>query len=72
VPCGRAGSVISNYTSLGEDQPFEWNIVPLKMYLYGVEDPRDRPMFGSFKLKHVLEERYRAKYLPIAPEMSWS
>lgn len=60
---GELGSVISNYTSLGEDQPFEWNIVPLSMYLYGVEDPRDRPLFGSFKIKHVLEERYRAKYL---------
>jgi hypothetical protein len=61
---GEQGSVISNYTSLGEDQPFEWNIVPLSMYLYGVEDPRNRPLFGSFKIKHVLEERYRAKYLP--------
>ena len=60
---GEQGSVISNYTSLGEDQPFEWNIVPLSMYLYGVEDPKDRPLFGSFKIKHVLEERYRAKYL---------
>jgi hypothetical protein len=60
---GVQGSVISNYTSLGEDQPFEWNIVPLSMYLYGVEDPRDRPLFGSFKIKHVLEERYREKYL---------
>ncbi|HEX4542396.1 MAG TPA: hypothetical protein VH114_04445 [Candidatus Acidoferrum sp.] len=57
------GSIISNYTSLGEDQPFEWNIVPISVYLYGVEDPRDRPLFGSFKLKHVLEERYRVKYL---------
>jgi hypothetical protein len=60
---GEQGSIISNYTTLGEDQPFEWNIVPLSMYLYGVEDPRDRPLFGSFKIKHVLEERYRAKYL---------
>ena len=57
------GSVISNYTTLGEDQPFEWNIVPLSMYLYGVEDPRYRPIFGSWKIKHVLEERYREKYL---------
>lgn len=60
---GEQGSVISNYTSLGEDTPFEWNIVPLSIYLHGVEDPRDRPLFGSFKIKRVLEERYRAKYL---------
>ena len=57
------GSVMSNYINIGEDQPVEWNIVPLSIYLYGVEDPRNRPVFGSFKIKHVLEERYRAKYL---------
>jgi hypothetical protein len=53
------GSVMSNYTTLGEDQPFEWNIVPLSMYLYGVEDPRNRPLFATWKIKHLLEERYR-------------
>jgi hypothetical protein len=57
------GSVISNYTTLGEDQPFEWNIVPLSIYLYGVEDPQNRPLFGSQKIKHALEERYRANFL---------
>jgi hypothetical protein len=60
---GEEGSVISNYTTLGEDQPFEWNVVPLSLYLYGVEDPRNRPLFGSEKIKHALEERYREKYL---------
>jgi hypothetical protein len=60
---GEQGSVMSNYINIGEDQPFEWNIVSLSMYLYGVEDPRDRPVFGSFKIKHLLEERYRVKYL---------
>jgi hypothetical protein len=57
------GSVMSNYINIGEDQPFEWNVVSLSMYLYGVEDPRDRAVFGSFKIKHLLEERYRTKYL---------
>jgi hypothetical protein len=57
------GSVMSNYTTLGEDQPFEWNIVPLSVYLYGVEDPQNRPLFGSQKIKHALEERYRANFL---------
>lgn len=57
------GSVISNYTTLGEDVPFEWNAVPLNVYLYGVEDSRDRPIFGSQSIKHALEERYREKYL---------
>jgi hypothetical protein len=57
------GSVMSNYINIGENQPFEWNVVSLSMYLYGVADPRHRPVFGSFKIKHLLEERYRAKYL---------
>ena len=60
---GEPGSVMSNYTTLGEDQPYEWNIVPLSVYLYGVENPRYRPIVGSQKIKRVLEERYREKYL---------
>jgi hypothetical protein len=60
---GEPGSVMSNYTTLGEDQPFEWNIVPLSIYLYGVEDPQNRPLFGSQKIKHALEERYRTNFL---------
>jgi len=60
---GEEGTVISNYTTLGEDQPYEWNAVPLSVYLYGVEDPANRPLFGSEKFKHALEERYRQKYL---------
>jgi len=60
---GEFGSVMGTYINIGEDQPFEWNIVPLNIYLYGVEDPRNRPIFGSNKIKHLLEERYREKYL---------
>jgi hypothetical protein len=60
---GEEGSVLSNYTTLGEDHPYEWNIVPLSIYLYGVEDPRNRPLVSSKAIKAVLEERYREKYL---------
>lgn len=60
---GEHGSVMSNYINIGEDQSFEWNIVPLNVYLYGVEDIQNRPIFGSYKVKHVLEERYRKNYL---------
>ena len=57
------GSVMSNYINLGEDQRFEWNIVPLNLYVYGVQDIRHRPVFGSPKVKKVLEERYREQAL---------
>ncbi len=60
---GEHGSVMSNYINIGEDQSFEWNSVPLNVYLYGVEDVQNRPIFGSYKIKHVLEERYRENYL---------
>ena len=59
----EAGSVMSNYTTLGEDQPFEWNIVPLNVYLYGLPSAEDRPVFSSDKIKRALEERYREEYL---------
>jgi hypothetical protein len=60
---GESGSVMSTYINIGEDHSFEWNIVPLNIYLYGVEDSRNRPIFGSFKIKRALEERYRENYL---------
>src|ERR1051325_7892028 len=34
---GEPGSVIQNYKDYKEDEPFEWNAVPLSIYLYGVE-----------------------------------
>ena len=63
--CGphEEGSVLSNYTTLGENQPFQWNIAPLSVYLYGVTDPQDRPLFASQKIKSLLEENYRDKAL---------
>jgi hypothetical protein len=59
----ESGSVMSTYINIGEDRSVEWNIVPLNIYLYGVEDPRNRPIFASFKIKRALEERYRQDYL---------
>lgn len=60
---GEQGSVMSNYTTLGEDEPFEWNIVPLNIYVYGVSNPADQPLFASPKIKGALEEAYREKVL---------
>jgi hypothetical protein len=60
---GENGSVISNYTTLGEDQPFEWNIVSFNTFVYGVPDPENRPLFASWKIKHLMETNYREKVL---------
>jgi hypothetical protein len=60
---GESGSVMSTYINIGEDHSFQWNIVPLNVYLYGVEHPGNRPLFASYKIKRALEERYRQNYL---------
>ena len=60
---GEEGSVMSNYINIGEDKNYEWNIVPLSVYVYGVENPRNRPLVGTDKIKAALEDRYRDKYL---------
>jgi hypothetical protein len=60
---GEQGSIISNYSNFEEDEKFEWNIVPLEVFMYGVTDPRDWPIFASRKIKTALEDEYREKFL---------
>ena len=57
------GSVMSNYINLGEDERYEWNIAPFNLYVYGVDEPTNRPVFGTEKIKTLLEERYREQAL---------
>ncbi len=63
--CGpdEPGSVIQNYEDYRENQPYEWNVVPLSIYLYGVDNLRDRPLFASPELRGVLQDQYRREYL---------
>jgi len=60
---GELGTVIQNYENFEENRPYQWNAVPLSVYLYGVDDPAQRPLFGSPELRAVLQEQYRRKYL---------
>ena len=60
---GELGSVIQNYEDFRENAPYEWNAVPLSVYLYGIDDPSQRPLFGSPELREALQEQYRAHYL---------
>src|SRR6201984_281965 len=60
---GENGSVMSNYINLGEDERYEWNIAPFNLYVYGVENPENRPVFGTEKIKTLLEEQYRQQAL---------
>lgn len=60
---GESGSVISMYKGLNEDQDFEWNAVPLSLFLYGVEDERDRPLLAWPALFRLLQDHARESYL---------
>ncbi len=60
---GEEGSVVSNYTWFGEAQSYEWNVVPLTLFLYGVDQPKDIPLYGDPALRKELQERYRQRYL---------
>jgi hypothetical protein len=60
---GEMGSVIQNYADFREDENYQWNAVPLSVYLYGVDDPAERPLFGSPELRAALQEQYLHKYL---------
>lgn len=60
---GEQGSVLSNYSGFGEDKPYEWNIVPLSVFLYGVENADARPLYASRTVRRLLEDSYREKSL---------
>jgi hypothetical protein len=57
------GSVLSNYITFGENEDYEWNVVPANIFFYGVEDDSDQPLYASAKLRNVLQDRFRAAYL---------
>lgn len=60
---GEQGSVISAYEDFGENKNYGWNVVPLNIYMYGVSNADQRPLIASEKIKRVLEEEYRKKFL---------
>jgi hypothetical protein len=60
---GEQGSVIQSYEDFKEDAAYEWNVVPLNVYLYGIDEPQQRPLFGSPELRLALQERYRLQHL---------
>jgi hypothetical protein len=60
---GENGVVLTNYKSFSEDRLYEWNAIPLNVYLYGVEDESARPLYASATVRWMLGERFREKYL---------
>jgi len=64
-PCepGEDGVVLTNYRDFGEDKLYEWNAIPLSIYLYGVEDESERSFYATPTVRWIMQERYREKYL---------
>src|SRR5262249_33665398 len=60
---GEEGSVLTNYHHFSEDKPYEWNLVPLSLFLLGVENEAQRPLYATPDLRRTLQERYKEKYL---------
>jgi len=60
---GEMGSVLSAYSNFHEARPYEWNLIPVSVFLYGVDDPADRPLYGTQELLSSLRERYRVEHL---------
>src|SRR5947209_285589 len=56
---GEQGSVIGNYNSFGENGSPEWNVVPLSVFVYGVEDAENVPLIATLSIREALQERYR-------------
>lgn len=60
---GENGVVLTSYRNFGEDRSYRWNAIPLNIYLYGVEDERERALYATPTVRWILQERYREKYM---------
>lgn len=60
---GEEGSVLSNYRNFSENQPYGWNLVPLNVFLYGVEDAENRPVLATPNVRRILQDRYWSERL---------
>ena len=60
---GEQGVVISSYPNFGENAPYQWIAVPVIPYLYGVETESHIPLYANGKIRTLLRETYRQKYL---------
>lgn len=59
---GEQGSVVTVFPNFREQQPYEWNILPLSLFLEGKTEPGDRLLFGSHAAKAALADKARIGY----------
>ncbi len=49
------GGVVSKYAPLGENQDFDWAIVPFEEFLHGLGSPALAPLIGTQQLQRAIE-----------------
>ena len=52
---GESGGVVSKYAPLGEQEDYDWAIVPFEEYMHGFASPDLAPMVGTPKLQSAIE-----------------
>jgi hypothetical protein len=52
---GEQGTILTTFPNFGEQYPYEWNAVPLSLYLQGSTDAETMPLYASPALKHAQE-----------------
>jgi hypothetical protein len=76
---GEQGSVVTIFPNFHELKPYEWNMVPLSLYIDGTVTPGDRLLYGSRSVKAALAEKARSgnlqevcgKGCPTLPHSYW-
>jgi hypothetical protein len=52
---GEQGSILTSFPDLHERYAYEWNVVPLSLYLHGSTDAEAMPLYASPALKRAQE-----------------
>lgn len=60
---GEQGSILTAYPDFEERAPYEWNAVPLSLYLYGSADAEAMPLYSSPALKRAQESAAAGHFL---------
>ena len=65
------GVVVATYPEFGPNSDYQWFAMPILPYLYGVDDARQIPLYANGKIRTLLRETNRVKYLSnIVPQTS--
>ena len=60
---GESGVVVGAYPGLIPNRQQEWIAIPLNYYLYGVDDPKDAPLYANGQVRALLRDTYRRQHL---------